>query len=71
MTYLIALAFVSVPKHSALSPFHVRRNRLIERMEERKRLNSDPSYTIVLKRWKKTPDGSKALVDHFRRLKPW
>jgi hypothetical protein len=25
----------------------------------------------VVKRWKKTPDGSKALVDHPRRLKPW
>jgi hypothetical protein len=25
----------------------------------------------TLKRWKKTPDGAKTLVDHSRRLKPW
>jgi hypothetical protein len=71
MTQLNALAFVSVPKHSALSPLQVRRNRLIERLEEQKRLSSDPSYAPVVKRWRKTPDGSKALVDHYRRLKPW
>jgi hypothetical protein len=71
MTHLNALAFVSVPKHSALSPLEVRRNRLIERLEEQKRLSSDPSYAPVVKRWKKTPEGSKALVDHYRRIKPW
>ena len=71
MTHLNALAFVSVPKHSALSPLQVRRNRLIERLAEQKRLICDPSYAPVVKRWKKTPDGSKALVDHYRRLKPW
>jgi len=71
MTHLHALAFVSVPKSSALNPIQIRRNRLIERLEEQKRLATDPSFTPVSKRWKKTPDGSRALVDHYRRLKPW
>jgi hypothetical protein len=71
MTHLNTLAFVSVPKHSALSPVLARRNRLIDRLEEQKRLVADPSYNPVSKRWKKTPDGSKALVDHYRRIRPW
>ncbi len=71
MTHLNALAFVSVPKSSALNPIQIRRTRLIERLEEQKRLAKDPSFTPVTKRWKKTPDGSKALVDHYRRISPW
>ena len=71
MTHLNALAFLSVPKYSTLSPVLARRNRLIDRLEEQKRLAADPSYIPVTKRWKKTPDGSKALVDHYRRIRPW
>ncbi len=71
MAHLNTLAFVSVPKHSALSPTLTRRNRLIERLEEQKRLAADPSYAPVVKRWKKAADGSKILQDHYRRLKPW
>ena len=71
MTYLNTLAFVAVPKNSGLSPTLIRRGRLVERLEEQKRLASDPSYIPVSKRWKKTPDGSKTLVDHYRRIRPW
>ena len=71
MTHLNTLAFVSVPKHSAISPILHRRNRLIDRLEEQKHLAADPSYNPVSKRWKKTLDGSKALVEHHRRIRPW
>jgi hypothetical protein len=71
MPHLNTLAFVTVPKHSALSPVIGRRNRLIDRLEEQKRHAADPTYIPVSKRWKKTPDGSKALVDHYRRIRPW
>lgn len=71
MAHLNTLAFVSVPKHSALSPTQIRRQRLIERLEEQKRLAADPAYAPVVKRWKKAADGSKILQDHYRRLKPW
>ncbi len=71
MAHLNTLAFVSVPKHSALSPTQIRRQRLIERLEEQRRLAADLSYAPVVGRWKKLPDGSKVLVDHCRRLKPW
>ena len=71
MTHLNTLAFVSVPKYLALSPVIGRRNRLIDRLEEQKRIAADPSYIPLTKRWKKTPDGSKALVDHYHRIRPW
>ena len=71
MTHLNTLAFVSVPKDSAISPILNRRNRLIDRLEEQKLLAADPTHIPVTKRWKKTPDGSKALVDHYRRIRPW
>ena len=71
MTHLNSLAFVAVPKNSGLSPTLIRRYRLVERLEEQKLLASNPSYIPVSKRWKKTPDGSKTLVDHYRRISPW
>ena len=71
MTHLNTLAFVAVPKNSAFNPILLRRNRLVDRLEEQKLLASNPSYLPVTKRWKKTTDGSKALVDHYRRISPW
>ena len=56
ITHLNTLAFVSVPKHSALSAVLVRLNRLIDRLEEQKRLAADHIYVAVTKRWKKWPD---------------
>ena len=71
MTHLNTLAFVSIPKHSPLNPVLLRRNRLLDRLEEQKLLVADPTYSPMSKRWQKTPDGSKALVDHYRRIRPW
>ena len=71
MAHLNTLAFVTVPKNSGHSPTLIRRYRLVERLEEQKLLASNPSYIPVTKRWKKTPDGSKVLMDHYRRISPW
>jgi hypothetical protein len=71
MIHLSSLAFTSIPREATRNPTLIRRQRLVERLEEQKRLLSDPSFTPVSKRWKKTPEGSKALVDHYRRLRPW
>jgi hypothetical protein len=49
----------------------MRRVRLIERLEEQLHLAQYPTLVPIVKRWKKTADGSKALVDHYRRLPPW
>jgi hypothetical protein len=71
MTHLSTLNFVPAPKQMLNDPKLILRQRLIERLEEQKRLSTDPNFTPVSKRWKKNPDGSKTLVDHYRRLKPW
>ena len=69
MTHLSSLNFVPTPKQVSSDPKAVRRQRLIERLEEQKQLLKDPTFTPVSKRWKKAADGSKTLVDHYRRLK--
>ncbi len=70
MAYLSSLSFITAPQKS-YDPKQVRRQKLIERLEEQKRLAADPNFIPVVKRWKKNPDGSKSIFDHYRRLKPW
>ena len=70
MTHLSSLSFTTASQKS-YDPKQIRRNRLVERLEEQKLLAVDPTHIPVTKRWKKTPDGSKALVDHYRRIRPW
>jgi hypothetical protein len=52
-------------------PKVIRRQRLIERLEEQQRLAKDPSYAPTIRRWKKAEDGSRVSVEQTRRLKPW
>jgi hypothetical protein len=70
MAHLSSLSFTTAPQKS-YDPKQVRRQKLIERLEEQKRLAADPTFIPVVKRWKKNPDGSKSIFDHYRRLKPW
>ena len=70
MAHLSSLSFTTAPQKS-YDPKQIRRQRLIERLEEQKRLAADPNFIPVVKRWKKNPDGSKSIFDHYRRLKPW
>lgn len=40
-------------------------------MEDQRRLLKDPDYLPITKRWKRSPDGTKVLTEHSRRIKPW
>ena len=71
MALLSSLTFTIIPQQLAHNPKLIRRQRLIDRLEEQKRLAADPSFVPVEKRWKKTADGSRTIVDHYRRIKPW
>ena len=71
MNSLKSLTFTALPQLFTPNPKFARRQRLIERLEEQRILAKDPTFIPVIKRWKKAADGSKALVDHPRRLKPW
>ena len=64
MSNLKSLTFTVLPQPFVHNPKFARRQRLIERLEEQRRLAQDPTFIPVAKRWKKTADGSKALVDH-------
>ena len=70
MTHLSSLSFTTAPQKS-YDPKLVRRQRLIDRLEDQKRLVLDRNYIPVDRRWKKNPDGSKSIFDHYRRIKPW
>jgi len=70
MNHLKSLSFTTVPK-GAVNPVLVRRGKLVTRLEEQKSLALDPNYVPTIKRWKKSDDGTKQLVDLQRRIRPW
>ena len=71
MAHLTSLKFTNLPTKIFNNPTIIRRQRLVDRLEEQKLLAADQSYIPVQKRWRKNPDGSKSIVDHYRRIKPW
>ena len=70
MSNLKSLTFTTVSPVSN-DPKVIRRQRLIERLEEQQRLAKDPSYAPTIRRWKKSEDGSGIAIEQTRRLKPW
>lgn len=70
MSSLKSLTFTVVAPR-VHDPRLIRRERLIERLEEQRTLAKDPSFAPVVKRWNKGEDSSRVLKDHTRRIKPW
>ena len=71
MAHLKSLTFTVAPQQIARNPKLVRRQRLIDRLEEQQKLAADPTFTVLVCRWLKDPDGIKQPVDRHRRVKPW
>ena len=71
MAHLKSLTFTVAPQQIARNPKLVRRQRLIDRLEEQQKLVADPAFTVLVRRWVKNPDGIKQPVDRHRRVKPW
>ena len=71
MNSLKSLTFVTAPPKAINNPTAIRRERLVQRLQEQLQLLKDPAYAPVIKRLKKGEDGVKRPVDHIRRLKPW
>ena len=71
MALLKTLTFTSAPSSIYSNPKLLRRQKLIQRLEEQLKLAKDSNYSPTSKRWKKAPDGSKALVEVHRRMKRW
>ena len=71
MAHLKSLTFTVAPQQIARNPKLVRRQRLIDRLEEQQKLAADPAFTVLVRRWMKDPDGIKQPVDRQKRVKPW
>ena len=71
MAHLKSLTFTVAPQHITRNPKLVRRQRLIDRLEEQQKLAADPAFTVLVRRWVKDPGGIKQPVDRQKRVKPW
>ena len=69
MSNLKTLTFTATPKRDT-SPQHTRRVRMIERLEEQKKLLSENTYVRLVRRWK-TEGGERVLTEKTVPVRPW
>jgi hypothetical protein len=69
MPFLKSLTFTALPQPGS-NPTLDRRARVIERLEEQKRLLNDSNYTRSVRTWVKK-DGEKTAVAKAQRVLPW
>lgn len=67
---LKSLTFVPQPKISS-DPLIIKRERMVSRLEDQKKLLADPSYQRRIKRWEKKEDGEKVLLEKPLRTSKW
>ena len=71
MSHLKSLTFCLNPQLTTSDPRIVRRQRLIERLEEQKNLSRDPDYSVVIRRVAKDQSGNRTVMEKNRRIRPW
>jgi plasmid stabilization system protein ParE len=69
MPILKSLTFTAVPAASR-DPVAARRAKLVERLEEQKKLLADPSYVRTVQRWAGKGD-ERRQVERQQRVRPW
>ena len=69
MPVLKSLSFTALPKASS-DPVHIRRVKLIGRLEEQKALLDDPNLIRTIQRTVKE-DGEKRIVTKQQKVQPW
>ncbi|WP_456712594.1 DUF6641 family protein [Bradyrhizobium sp. USDA 4353] len=67
---LKSFTFVPQPKVSS-DPLILKRERMVSRLEDQKKLLADPLYQRRVKRWEKKEGGEKALVEKPLRTGKW
>jgi hypothetical protein len=67
---LKSLTFVPQPKPNS-DPLMIKRERMVSRLEDQKKLLADPTYQRRIKRWEKKEDGEKVLVERPLRTSKW
>ena len=71
MSHLKSLTLTVAPHQIERNPKLLRRQRLIERLEEQQKLAADPTFTVNVRRWIKDLDGVKQPIEIRKRVKPW
>jgi hypothetical protein len=71
MSNLKSLTFTVAPKAITTDPRLIRRQRLIEKLEEQRKLAADANYRVTRRRWIKDTSGEKALVEVQRPVRAW
>jgi hypothetical protein len=71
MSHLKSLTLTIAPHQIERNPKLIRRQRLIERLEEQRKLAADPNFTVTIRRWIKDGEGVKQPFDRIKRIKPW
>ena len=71
MSHLKSLTLTIAPHQIERNPKLIRRQRLIERLEEQRKLAIDPTLSVPIRRWIKDGEGVKQPFDRIKRIKPW
>ena len=67
---LKTFTFVPQPKFNS-DPLMIKRERMISRLEDQKRLLADPSFVRRVKRWERKESGEKILIEKPLRTSKW
>ena len=71
MSALKSLTFAPMPERQGRDPRLTRLLKLIEKLEEQRALIKNPNYTLVRRKWQRSDDGTRSMVEVSRRVKPW
>jgi len=67
---LKSLTFVPQPKPNS-DPLIQKRERMVARLEDQKKLLADPNFVRTVKRWERKEGGEKVLVERPLRTSRW
>ena len=67
---LKSFTFVPQPKPST-DPLIIKRDRMVVRLEDQKKLLADPTFVRRVKRWERREDGEKVLIEKPLRTSKW
>jgi hypothetical protein len=67
---LKSFTFVPQPKPSS-DPLIIKRERMIARLEDQKKLLADPNFVRTVKRWERKENGEKVLIEKPLRTSRW
>jgi hypothetical protein len=67
---LKSFTFVPQPKSSS-DPLIIKRERMVSRLEDQKKLLADPNFVRTVKRWERKEGGEKVLLERPLRTSRW